>query len=146
MNPSLVYLAQTETTAGFLSQNTNALTCIKNRPLGKSFLISADSFETLKTFTRIPRVHRHIVRKAHKTTFVYPCKLAIRVVKDTAHLQFLRKLKWSYSTSSNLSGRVFDKEFAQENAEVIVFTCKDFFESKPSSIIRLGKSKMKKLR
>lgn len=146
MNPSLVYLAQTETTAGFLSQNSDALAGIKNRPFNKAFLISVDSFETLKTFTRIPKVHRHKVRKAYKTTFVYPCNLAIRVVKDAAHLQFLEKLKWSYSTSSNPSGKAFDKEFAQENADVIVFTCKDFFESKPSTIMRLGKSKIKKLR
>lgn len=100
----------------------------------------------LKTLTRIPKAHRHRVRKAHKTTFVYPCGLAIRVIKDTTHLQFLQKIKWSYSTSSNPSGKAFDEVFAQENADVILFTCKGFFESKPSSIIRLGKSKMKKLR
>lgn len=146
MNPSLVYLAQTETTAGFLSQNADALARIKNRPLDKSFLISVDSFSMLKTLTRISKTHRHRVRKAHKTTFVYPCGLAIRVIKDTTHLQFLKKIKWSYSTSSNPSGKAFDEVFAQENADVILFTCKGFFESKPSSIIRLGKSKMKKLR
>lgn len=146
MNPSLVYLAQTETTAGFLSQNASSLACIKNRSTNKPFLISVDSFSTLKTFTRIPKIHKHKIRKAHKTTFAYPCGLAIRVVKEKPHLQFLQKLKWSYSTSSNPSGKVFDEMFAQENANVIVFTCKGFFEAKPSSIIRLGKSKMKKLR
>ena len=85
MNPSLVYLAQTETTAGFLSQNADALARIKNRPLDKSFLISVDSFSMLKTLTRIPKAHRQRVRKAHKTTYVYHCDLAIRVIKDTKH-------------------------------------------------------------
>ena len=146
MNPNFVYLAQTETTAGFLSQNASSLAHIKNRSTNKPFLISADSFSTLKTFTRVPKVHKHTIRKAHKTTFAYPCGLAIRVVKEESHLQFLKKLKWSYSTSSNPSGKAFDEIFAQENANVIVFTCKGFFESKPSSIMRLGKSKIKKLR
>lgn len=146
MNPDLVYLTQTETTAGFLSQNADALSAIKQRPLGKSFLISVDSLHTLKQFTRVPKLHRQYIRKADKTTFAYPCGLAIRVVKDEAHLQFLRKIKWSYSTSSNLSGSAFDEDFAKEKAEVIVFTCKGFFESKPSTIYKLGKIKIKKLR
>ena len=40
MNPDLVYLAQTETTAGFLSQSAQALIQTKNRPSGKAFLMS----------------------------------------------------------------------------------------------------------
>ena len=146
MNPDRVYLAQTETTAGFLSQNSDALACIKNRPEGKLFLISVDSLQRLKTFTRVPKAYKNSVRRAQKSTFVYPCGLAIRVVKGEAHLQFLKKLKWSYSTSSNPSGKGFDKEFAEEKADVIVFTCKNFFEDKPSSILRLGQRKMRKLR
>lgn len=146
MNPDLVYLAQTETTAGFLSQNADALSRIKNRPSGKSFLISVDSLQTLRSFTRVPKRHKNHIRRAKKTTFAYPCGLAIRVVKDKEHLQFLKKLKWSYSTSSNPSGKGFDEIYAQERADVILFTCKGFFEDKPSSIYRLGKRKMRKLR
>jgi tRNA A37 threonylcarbamoyladenosine synthetase subunit TsaC/SUA5/YrdC len=146
MNPDLVYLAQTETTAGFLSQNTDALSRIKNRPSGKPFLISVDSLQTLRSFTRVPKQHKNRVRRAAKITFVYPCALAIRVVKDEEHSQFLRKFKWSYSTSSNPSGQGFDEAFATEKADVILFTCKGFFEDKPSSIYKLGKRKMRKLR
>ncbi|KFL34168.1 MULTISPECIES: Sua5/YciO/YrdC/YwlC family protein [unclassified Sulfurospirillum] len=146
MNPDLVYLAQTETTAGFLSQNAEALIKTKNRPSGKSFLMSVDSLTTLRRFTRVPKRHKNRVRKAQKTTFVYSCGLAIRVVKDEAHLQFLRKLKWTYSTSSNPSGKGFDEVYAQERADVILFTCKGFFEAKPSSILKLGKRKIQKLR
>lgn len=146
MNPDLVYLAQTETTAGFLSQNADALARIKNRPQGKSFLISVDSLQTLRSFTRVPKRHKNHIRRAKKTTFAYPCGLAIRVVKDKEHLQFLQKLKWSYSTSSNPSGESFNEVFAEEKADAILFTCKGFFESKPSSILRLGKRKMRKLR
>lgn len=146
MNPDLVYLAQTETTAGFLSQDPAALSHIKNRPQGKSFLISVNSLQTLKTFTRIPKAHQKKVRRAVKTTFAYPCGLAIRVVKDAGHLEFLHKIKWSYSTSSNLSGEGFNENFAKEKADVILFTCKGFFEAKPSSIYKLGKNRMRKLR
>ena len=146
MNPDLVYLAQTETTAGFLSQNAEALSRIKNRPSGKSFLISVDSLQTLRSFTRVPKQHKNHIRRAKKTTFAYPCGLAIRVVKDEEHLQFLQKFKWSYSTSSNPSGKGFDEAFATEKADVILFTCKGFFEDKPSSIYKLGKRKMRKLR
>ena len=146
MNPDLVYLAQTETTAGFLSQNADALARIKNRPQGKTFLISVDSLQTLRSFTRVPKRHKNHIRRAKKTTFAYPCGLAIRVVKDKEHLQFLQKLKWSYSTSSNPSGKGFDEAFSEEKADVVLFTCKGFFEDKPSSIYRLGKVKMRKLR
>ena len=146
MNPALVYLAQTETTAGFLSQSAQALIQTKNRPSDKSFLISVDSLQMLKTFTRIPRQHKKLVRKSSKTTFAYPCGLAIRVVKDEAHLSFLKKLRWSYSTSSNESGKHFDEGFALKKADVIVFTCKGFFEDKPSTILKLGKTTMRKLR
>jgi len=146
MNPDLVYLAQTETTAGFLSQNADALARIKNRPQGKTFLISVDSLQTLRSLTRVPKRHKKHIRRAKKTTFAYPCGLAIRVVKDKEHLQFLQKLKWSYSTSSNPSGKGFDEAFAEEKADVVLFTGKGFFEDKPSSIYRLGKVKMRKLR
>ncbi len=146
MNPDLVYLAQTETTAGFLSQNADALAHIKNRPQGKSFLISVDSLQTLRSFTRVPKHHKNHIRRAKKTTFAYPCGLAIRVVKDKEHLQLLQKFKWSYSTSSNPSGKGFDEAFAEEKADVVLFTSKGFFEDKPSSIYRLGKVKMRKLR
>ena len=146
MNPDLVYLAQTETTAGFLSQNADVLARIKNRPSGKSFLISVDSLTTLRSFTRVAQAHKNRVRRATKTTFAYPCGLAIRVVKDETHLQFLKKLKWSYSTSSNPSGKGFDEVFAEEKADVIVYTKKGFYEDKPSSIYRLGKERKKRLR
>ena len=146
MNHDLVYLAQTETTAGFLSQNTQALVRTKNRPSGKAFLMSVESLSLLQEFTRVPKVHKAFVRRATKTTFAYPCGLAIRVIKDEAHLEFLHKLKWSYSTSSNPSGHGFDRSFAIERADVVVFTCKDFFEDKPSTIFKVGKTKKRKLR
>ena len=146
MNPVRVYLAQTETTGGFLFQNNEALIRTKNRPSGKSFLMSVDSLQTLQKFTRVPSNYKSNVRRAKKTTFAYPCGLAIRVVKDEEHLKFLRKLSWSYSTSSNPSGQGFDEAYALEKADVIVYTKKGFFEDTPSSIYKLGKASIRKLR
>ena len=73
MNPDLVYLAQTETTAGFLSQNAEVLVQTKNRPSGKAFLMSVDSLKTLQTLTRVPCFYKQKIRHAKKTTFVYSC-------------------------------------------------------------------------
>ncbi len=146
MNPDLVYLTQTDTTAGFLSQNEAALSHKKKRPSEKPFLISVDSLKTLCQFTRVPKECKSKIRRAKKTTFVYPSGLAIRVIKDEEHLAFMRKLKWSFSTSSNPSGEAFNESFAQEKADVILFTCKGFFEFEPSSILKIKKIKIKKLR
>ena len=146
MNPVLVYLAQTETTAGFLSQNSLSLCKIKNRPNNKPFLMSVDSLQTLKRFTRVFEQHKNRIRRAQKTTFAYPNGLAIRVVKEDCHLEFLKKLTWSYSTSSNPSGLAFDEAFALEKADVVVYTKDGFFESTPSSIFKLSSKRVKQLR
>ena len=146
MNASLVYLAQTETTAGFLSQNNNALNEAKNRPQGKTFLISVDSFSTLKTFTRVTKNHRKTIRRASKTTFAYPNGLAIRVVKEDEHLRFLKKFKWMYSTSSNKSAERFDENFALSKADIAIKTKRGFFEATPSMILKVGKKNFKKIR
>ena len=64
-------------------------------------------------------------------------RLSIRVIQDEAHLEFLRKTALELLYFSNPSGKGFDEAFAREKADVIVFTCKGFFESKPSSILDL---------
>ncbi|MDX1808438.1 MAG: Sua5/YciO/YrdC/YwlC family protein [Sulfurospirillaceae bacterium] len=146
MNPAKVYLVQTDTTAGFLSQNKEKLSLIKKRDKNKQFIISVDSFDTLKKFTRVPKTHKKLIRRASKTTFVYANNLAIRVVKDERHLEFLRKIKWSYSTSSNESGKRFDESFVKDNAEIILYTKYGFSENTPSVIIKCGKTAKERLR
>ncbi|MDD3462202.1 MAG: Sua5/YciO/YrdC/YwlC family protein [Sulfurospirillaceae bacterium] len=146
MNPTKVYLVQTETTVGFLSQSADALASTKNRPQTKPFLISVDSIETLKKFARIPKNFSKAVRRAEKTTYVFPCNLAVRVVKQRSHLDFLKKLTWSYSTSANASGKNFNEAFAREKADIIVETCSGFFEDCPSAIYKIGRQKIRKLR
>ena len=50
MNPTKIYLTQTDTTVGFLSQDYKKLNKIKKRPFNKKILIEVDSLNTLKKF------------------------------------------------------------------------------------------------
>ncbi len=146
MRGDKVYLAQTDTTVGFLSQDAKKLALIKRRDPKKPFLISVDSFVTLKSFARVPNHFKNRVRRAKKSTFVYPNGKAVRVVQDTPHLLFLQKFGWMYSTSANESGKRFDRDFAYQAADIIVEDNRGFFEGKPSRLIKLGREKAKRLR
>lgn len=146
MNPEKVYLVQTDTTAGFLSQNQEKLSQIKQRDQNKQFIISVDSFDTLKRFTRVRKIHKKMIRRASKSTFIYTRDLAIRVVRNEKHLRFLKKIKWTYSTSSNESGKRFDENFAKAKADIILYTKDGFSENSPSVIIKCGKRSKMRLR
>jgi tRNA A37 threonylcarbamoyladenosine synthetase subunit TsaC/SUA5/YrdC len=146
MDPNKVYLTQTDTTVGFLSQNKKKLNEIKNRPINQPILIEIDSLNTLKKFTRVPNMFKNRVRRSKKTTFIYPNKKSFRVVKDEKHLEFLKKFKWMYSTSANLTGESFDENWAKEKANIIVEDKRGLFEGKASRIYKLGKNKIKKVR
>ncbi len=146
MDPTKLYLAQTDTTAGFLSQDAKKLAEAKKRSSAKPFLIAVDSFATLKKFTRVPKRHKNLVRRAKKVTFVYPNNKALRVVKDRDHLTFLSKLSWAYSTSANRSGKDFDEEWARSIADVVVEDSRGLFAGRASRIVKLGKRRRGKLR
>jgi tRNA A37 threonylcarbamoyladenosine synthetase subunit TsaC/SUA5/YrdC len=141
----LVYLAQTDTTVGFLSQNSEKLYRLKSREESKPFIKVCDSNKTLMRFTRVPKKYRKMVRNAKKSTFVYKDQ-AIRVVKDQRHLRFLKKLRWCYSTSANESGKTYEKDFANDSADVIVYDVKEFDELIPSKIYKLQKDSIRRLR
>ena len=146
MNPNNIYLTQTDTTVGFLSQNKEKLNSLKNRPLNQPILREVDSLDTLKKFIRTPKAHRKRIRREKKTTFIFPKGESFRVVKDKRHLEFLKKFKWMYSTSANLHGQTFDEQWARETADVVVEDKKGLFEGKPSKIYKLSKNKIKRVR
>jgi len=146
MDSNKIYLTQTDTTIGFLSKDYKKLNKIKKRNLNKKILIEVDSLSTLKNFVRIPRKFKKKVRRTVKTTFIYPKGESFRVVKDNKHLEFLKKFKWMYSTSANLSGKKFDKSWAVKKADVIVENKESFFENKPSTIYKINNHKIKKIR
>jgi len=146
MNPNLIYLVQTDTIAGFLSQDKKRLAHAKKRSLKKPFLINTDSFEEQKDFVRSPKNFRAKIRRAKKSTFIYPNGYAIRVVFEDDFKNFMKKFGWLYSTSANRSEEKFDINFALQNADIIVEGKKGYKKSNPSSIFKLSKSRMKKIR
>ncbi len=146
MNPDLVYLVQTDTTAGFLSQNANALARAKGRDPKKPFLMSVSSCYKQKRVVRTPRVFKKEVRRAYKCTYLYPNRKAVRIVSEGVHHLFLKKFTFMYSTSANMHGAHFNLQYACRKADVIVEERFGFFEGEPSSFYRLGRRKKTRLR
>lgn len=147
MDASKVYLAQTDTTVGFLSSDDKKLAAIKQRPTSQKILQVVDSFATLNQKVRVPKNYRKMVRKAKQTTFIYPNKESYRVVdKKSAHHAFVKKFQCLYSTSANKTSHTFDKEFAYEHSDVIVEDKNQLFETKSSQIIKFSCNRIQKLR
>lgn len=140
----MIFLAQTDTTAGFLSKDYKLINLAKKRPINTSCIITTAYFKELKNLTRIPNIHKNLVRKAKKTSFLYPNLLAIRVIKDCPHEKFLQKNGWFYSSSANKHHQAFDEKWAKDIANKIINH--KLYESTPSTFIKLTKSKKIKIR
>jgi len=146
MSKPIIFLAQTDTTAGFLSSDYKILNKIKSRPLEQKILREMSDFNTLKSFYRLPNNHKNLIRRANKTSFVLPNKQSFRVVKHKQHLAFLRHFKSLYSTSANINKQAFDKQWALSKCDIVVLDSRGLSEQKPSRILKLGKKRIKKLR
>lgn len=140
-----LYLTQTDTTIGFVSQDASKINIAKKRLPNKYYIRVVNSLETLKTFTRIPQKHKNRVRRARRSTFIMPYGESFRVVKGTKHNLLLDRVKWLYSSSANLSGAEYDECYAKDNAEVIV-SFSNKYEGKASRIYRLGHTIVKTIR
>ncbi len=147
MDSSLVYLVQTQTTVGILSQDSTKLAKIKQRPASQKMLCEVDSFKTLLQHTRVPKKYRKMVRNSKNTTFIYPNGESFRVVdKNSAHYDFIKKFGVMYSTSANITGKDFDEEWAKSVVDVIVEDSRGFSQNQSSSIIKLTANSMEKIR
>lgn len=142
----LIYLAQSDTTIGLLSNNATALNIVKKRATNTPILIESSSLDVLKSLARVPKAHKRRIRYANKTSFIYKNSKAIRLVRDEAHLGFLKDFGYLYSTSANLSAKRFDRAWAYDVASVIVADSRGFVESRASSIYKLGQKRIKKMR
>lgn len=140
----MIYLAQTDTTVGFLSKDQKLLNIIKKRLLDKSCILCSASFKEITA--RVPNERKKLVRRAKKTTFILPNGFSFRLIKEYPHVALLKKTGALYSTSANLTKQSFNIEFAKQKADIIVEDSRGFFESKPSAIIKMGKKKLKKIR
>jgi tRNA A37 threonylcarbamoyladenosine synthetase subunit TsaC/SUA5/YrdC len=138
---NMLFLTQTDTTIGFVSQDASKIDRAKKRLPDKHYIRVVNSLETLKTFTRVPNIHKNRLRRAKQTTFIMPNGLSFRVVKDTEHNILLDRFKWLYSSSANLSGAVYDEVYAKDKAEVLV-SFPLIEEGMASKIYRLGQKRM----
>lgn len=137
-------MIQTDTTVGFVSQDSQALIDAKERDANKTFIQVSARFENIKK--RVPKAHRKFVRRSVKTTFVYSKTYALRIVKWGEHANFLKHYSVLYSTSANKSGCVFEKSYAIKNADIICEDKRGFSEKTPSRIYKLYKYKKVRLR
>ncbi len=138
-----VILAQTDTTVGFFSQDKNRLNKIKSRPNSKKFITLYDSFKTLPL--RVPQKQKNFVRRAKKTTFIVDGK-SFRVAKPTLKSAYFRKYRWGYSTSANLSGHSFERNFCEQKTDIIIENKNSLFEGKASKLYKINNYKIKRLR
>ena len=139
-----VFLTQTDTTIGFVSQSESRLTEVKQRAPNKNYIKAINSLQTLKSFTRVPKIHKNRVRRSNKTTFIMLDGHSYRVIRNRHHLLLLNRLKWAYTTSANLSNTSYDEDFAKKAADVIIYPINE--TSKASNIYKLGKYSIKKVR
>ena len=147
MDKNLIYLTQTDTTVGFLSNDYKKLADIKKRPITQKILRVVDSFKTLKTHTRIPKKFKKQIRNSKNTTFIYPNKQSFRVVDNNSdHHKFIKKFKTLYSTSANKTGQNFNIEFALNSCDIEVLNKQEYSENNSSTILKISKSKLTKLR
>jgi tRNA A37 threonylcarbamoyladenosine synthetase subunit TsaC/SUA5/YrdC len=139
-----VFLTQTDTTIGFVSQNADRLDLLKKRLPNKHYIKAVNSLNTLQSFTRVPQRHKKRVRRANKTTFIMPSGKSYRVIYDKHHLLLIDRLKWAYTTSANLSGLVYDESFARKAADVVIEPLKE--TKSASKIYKLGNYSLKRIR
>ncbi|NOR54996.1 MAG: Sua5 YciO YrdC YwlC family protein [Sulfurovum sp.] len=139
-----VFLTQTDTSIGFVSQNADKLTHIKQRPPHKHYIKAVKNLETMQKFTRVPAAHKNRVRRAKKTTFILPSGNSFRVIQDRHHLLLLKRLDWAYTTSANLSGEDYDEDFARKAADVVIEPLSK--NKQASKIYKLGKNRLKRIR
>ncbi len=146
MDSKALYLIQTDTTVGFLTQDSALLSKTKKRSNSKSFVSVYSDFKTFKeNKNRIPNHHKKYVRTSKQTTFISKNR-ASRIINDTKHHDFLKKFGWFFSSSANQSSKDFEKNFALNIAEIIVEDARGLYESRPSSIIKLSQTRKVKLR
>jgi tRNA A37 threonylcarbamoyladenosine synthetase subunit TsaC/SUA5/YrdC len=140
-----LYLTPTDTTMGFVSQDSSKIDIAKKRPPHKRYIRVVNSLKTLKTFIRVPQKYKNRIRRSKRTTFIMPNGYSFRVVKQSKHNLLLDRLKYAYSSSANLSGEEYNQDYAEQQAEIIV--CEPHTQNnKASKIYRLGVNGIRSIR
>ena len=145
MDPNLVYLVQTDTTVGFLSQSAERLAKAKERSAEKPFIKALPSLRALHDLGRVPSKHRRFVRRSKKMSFILPGGRSFRVVTGP-HRDFVARFGWCWSTSANRHGEPYDEEYAKSVCDVVVESKEGFRANPPSILWRLGRAGKVKVR
>lgn len=143
MNSNLIYLVQTDTTVGFLSQDAKKINRLKKRDENQKLLKTIISFSQIEE--RVPSKFKNYVRRAKNTTFIIK-ENSYRKARGKSHKRFIEKFKFMYSSSANETGKNFDEKVATELSDVIVYRKENFSENRPSKIVKLYKDKVKVIR
>ncbi len=143
----MVFLAQTDTVAGFLSHVECELNTLKGREASQKCVLCVANCAIFAKFARPPKRFFVAVRRAKRTTFALKNGVALRVVKDIRHARFLcEKLDgWAFSTSANAHGARFDEEWAKSRADWVEEGVK-FDDKKSSTILKVGLCRARKIR
>lgn len=141
-----VILAQTDTTVGFLSHDSQKLYSIKFRPQTKPFIKVYKDFRSfLSDGKRVANCRKNMVRRSKKTTFIIN-DFSFRVAKSELNSQILRDSSWFYSTSANRSGEKFSRDFCESKADIIIEDKGALLENSSSVIIKINSKKQRRLR
>jgi len=137
-----LFLTNTDTTIGFISKSASRIDKAKNRPNIKKYI---EAIPSLKTLTkRVPKKQRKLIRRAKKTTFILNKNYSFRLIQDKTHNLLVNRLKKAYTSSANSSGKEYNYNYAYDKADIIVYPLNKI--STPSTILKLGKIKIKKIR
>ena len=141
-----VILTQTDTTVGFLSQNTQKLYEIKSRKSTKPFIKVYNDFKSFLAYgNRVPKDKKNLVRRSTKTTFIVKNR-AFRVSHSSLSSQILKDSSWLYSTSANKSKENFNREFCETKADIIIEDINGLTEKSSSTLIKINNIKKRKIR
>lgn len=140
-----IILIQTDTTVGFLSQNSAKLYEAKSRTQTKPFIKVFKDFNSLLNETRVYKSAKKFIRKSKKTTFIVK-DISFRVAPITKESQLLRDCSWFYSTSANKSNEKFDRTFCEQKADIIIEDIKGLVEKESSTILKLSRLKKRRIR
>ena len=142
----IIFLAQSDTTAGFLSTNKDLIIKVKQSNVNKKILMEVSSIYELKKHTRLPIKFGKHIRRCIKTTFIFDNNKSFRIVNDGLHNIFLSRFKSLYSSSANISNSTFDYHIAYNLANMIIIDSRGIYEGRSSSIFKIRKNNIKKIR
>ncbi len=143
----MLYLAQSDTTVGYLSKSSERINRAKRRDVNQKVLQTVASFKDLATLTRTPPKFRAMIRRAKKSTFVLNNGRSFRVVdKHNLHHGLLKQMGPLYSSSANDTKASFDEALAFKKSDIIVKDRRGFYEAAGSTMYRLSRTSKKRLR